>query len=325
MHANMMQIDETDAIIIKELFVDARKSFASIAKELGMSTANICTHFSELVKSRVIIGSTLQLDYKKLGYNAVCDILIKCSHEHDHKLIKYMETMPNIYGLYKGYDSRADIAAIAILRDLTELDQTKDIIKKSLYITDLTAEVWTDIKNIPEHLEMYPGIEHDIPQSIKIQGRESISLDNIDLRLIGELSKNAQATFSEISKEIQTSIDTAARRYKKLVENKIIKPCIQIDVSKLGYKANSRFYLSFSSCNDTKSVIKQLMEIKDSYLIIKTSGGFDVRVNVMLRDLEQFLTTRSELQEISGINRLESTISPVPNVLPSQSQYITTF
>jgi Transcriptional regulators len=322
-NAQRGEIDETDAKIIKELFVDARKSFASIAEECGVSTANISAHFSDLEKKRVIVGSTVQLDYKSLGYNAVCDLFIKCDRQHDEELIAYINTMPNIYGAFKSHESTANVKVVAILKDLKELDQTKDIIKKSSYITDLRAYVWTDIKNIPENLELGSGIKKDVG-STKIP-TSSITIDSIDLKLIAALSKNSRTPFNEVAKDIETSMDTASRRYKRLVQNNVIKPCIQVDVSKLGYKASAVFSIAFSSQNDTKSVIKRLTEIKDTYLIIKTSGDYDIRVSVMLRNLEQFLSIRNEMESISGINRLEVNVGPVPFPLPTLSQYITTF
>jgi DNA-binding Lrp family transcriptional regulator len=316
------ELDKTDAIIIREMFVDARKSFSIIAKECGVSTANISAHYANLEKNRVIVGSTLQLDYKSLGYNSVCDLFIKCNRKYDQELITYINTMPNIYGAYKSHDSRANIKVVAILRNLKELDQTKDIIKNSSYITDLSAYLWTDIKNMPENLTLNRDVKKEIATKSPSSG---IVVDNLDKKLIKTLLKNSQAPFNEIAKEIETSMDTAARRYKRMVQENIIKPCIQVDVNKLGYKASAVFNIAFSSQNDTESVIKCLTQIKDTYLIIKTSGDYDIRVKVMLRDIEQFLSTRNEVESINGINRLEANIMPVPFPFPSQSQYITTF
>lgn len=308
---------------------DARKSFTEIARECNISTAAISDRFAELEKAGIIMGSTLQLDYKSLGYNAVCDISIKVEPEQADQVVEYIQKIPNMYSVYKSQNLRNDVFVIATLRDLRELDEVKDKIKKNKFVTDLKAEVWTDIRNVPENLEMMPFIKSNskeafanIPLSTQITER---TVDEIDIKIIDKLSKNSRESFNKIAQEVRTSLDTVARRYKKLAENGIIKPSIQIDVNKIGYHASAIFALAFASQKDTATVVKELMTIKDNILIIKTSGDYDLSTFVMIKDIDQVLRTQNEVANIPGITRIETLIGYPPIPFPLPREYISTF
>jgi hypothetical protein len=85
------------------------------------------------------------------------------------------------------------------------------------------------------------------------------------------------------------------------------------------------FALSFASESETDSVIKALMDIKDTFLITKTSGNYDLFVQLFVRDIDQLLATQSQVANIAGISTIESMVYPVPPEWPLPGENISTF
>ncbi|MCL5877354.1 MAG: Lrp/AsnC family transcriptional regulator [Candidatus Bathyarchaeota archaeon] len=176
---------------------------------------------------------------------------------------------------------------------------------------------------MPENLQLskktHPKITFKEKQNLDLE------LDSTDLQLIERMTENSMQPFSKIAKEIGTSINTVSRKYRKLVNSQIISPVLQINPQKLGYNAMVVFALSFASQSDMSSVIEAVMRIKDTFLIIKTSGNYDLFFQVFVRDIDQLLSTQNQVANIPGISTIESTIYPIPTQWPLLGEYISTF
>ena len=71
-----MSLNVIDVNIIKKLLSDARKSYRTIAWELGISPPTVLKHVKKLEKSRVIRSYSAQLDHEKIGYDLTAVIEI---------------------------------------------------------------------------------------------------------------------------------------------------------------------------------------------------------------------------------------------------------
>jgi Lrp/AsnC family transcriptional regulator for asnA, asnC and gidA len=311
---------------------NARKSFSKIAEECKVSVGTISDRYAELESAGIIVGSTLQWNYRSLGYDVVCDMSIRVEPEKIDEVIAYVQKMPNMYqpgGVEKVENPQSNVSAIAILKNLRELDKTKDAIRRSKFVKDIKTRIWTDIRCTPENLEILPGLSTnnvENPTSISLSTKSRVdTIDEIDTKIIEKLSGDSRQSFSKIAQQIGTSLDTVSRRYKKLEENGIIKALIQIDPSKIGYHAFAQFSLAFDSQNSTFEVIKRLSAIRDTTHMIKTSGDYDLIVSVMTKDIDQLLAVHKEIAFIAGLTRLETTLYPIFAPFPSPREYITTF
>ena len=324
------KLDEIDAKIIKDLLKDARKNFSDIAKECNVSTTTISEHYDKLEKAGVIVGATVHLDYKKFGYNDVTDFIIKVNPQQVNQVIEYILKLPNIYCAYPTCEPNYNVGMVATLRDLKELDQVKDALRRNRAVLDFKTHVWTDIKNTPENLSIphFNGKASAISEanteattnSQKIENK----IDDIDKKIVDKLAKNSRETFRNIAQEIRSSTDTVARRYKRLAENGTIKATIQIDPKKIGYKAMVTFRMALSEHNSA-IIVDMLVKIPDLTLIIKTSGDYDMSIFIMVKDLEQMLATQRKIAMIPGITRLETKVNEIRAGWPGYKEYISTF
>ncbi|MAY22161.1 MAG: transcriptional regulator [Flavobacteriaceae bacterium] len=65
------KLDETDHQILDMLIENTRTPFTDIAKSLGISAGTVHVRVKKMEEAGIIIGSSLTLDYKKLGYSFI--------------------------------------------------------------------------------------------------------------------------------------------------------------------------------------------------------------------------------------------------------------
>jgi Lrp/AsnC family transcriptional regulator for asnA, asnC and gidA len=325
------KIDEIDAKIIKELLKDARRNFADIAKECHVSTTTISDHFNELEKAGVIRGSTIQMNYKSFGYDAVADIMVKVEPGLEKQVVEYIQRMPNIYCAFPIYDSKYNLKVVATLKNLKELDQVKDAIRQQKSVEYLSTHLWTGIRNMPENLAIPPfqqktgSNNKTIVGETKVDEKTENKIDETDAQIVKKLAENSREAFRKIAEQIGISTDTVARRYKKLTQDGIIKATLQIDPTKIGYHANAYFNIAVSSEKDSLTIAEKLTKIPDLFLIIKTSGDYDMFFAIMIRDIDQLLAVQEEVTRIPGVIRMQSSVNEAPDLFLSPCQYISTF
>ncbi|MGD0645289.1 MAG: AsnC family transcriptional regulator [Candidatus Bathyarchaeia archaeon] len=113
------EIDEIDRQIAKILVHGSRTSFRKIAKHLHISTKNVIQRYKKLRKN-VLSVSTITLDLKKLGYNALAAIFLKGERSKMEEIGNKILQSPNIIVFYRVIGSY-DLRAIVALEDLSSL------------------------------------------------------------------------------------------------------------------------------------------------------------------------------------------------------------
>ncbi|MDC7993620.1 Lrp/AsnC family transcriptional regulator [Altibacter sp. HG106] len=65
------KLDDTDHQILDMLIENTRTPFTDIAKRLGISAGTVHVRVKKMEEAGIITGSSLTLDYKKLGYSFI--------------------------------------------------------------------------------------------------------------------------------------------------------------------------------------------------------------------------------------------------------------
>ena len=319
-------IDEIDLNIIGTLLKDARKNFNEIAQECNVSTTTIGERFDQLTKAGIITGSTIQVNYRALGKRISCSVLVTVDKKEIRQVIAHIQKLPyKIATLYQ--DPKNRIGLITSLNDVNELSKLKERIKRNKFVNDVRIDVWTDIKNMPENIDICNrlGIGTKTLNPSDEEERDVYKLGDVDLQLINVLTQNSMQAFAKISEQIGISINTVSRKYKKLLYNRIIRPTVQLDLPKLGYYANVSFALACSSQIEPSDLLRNVLAIKNNYLTIKINGEYDLLIHILLRDLDQLLLTQKQIAQIPGVSRLEMLVYPALIPWPNRGEYISTF
>ena len=146
-------MDEIDLAIINKLTNDARTSFREIAKELDISPDTVINRYAALQKEGVIRGSTIVINPKKVGYQAMAVFMIDISPAHilateatpaDSSLIlDKLIQMPNIIVATKSVGDH-DLLAIGVAIDFEHLIKVRNDIAKIPGVKDIQVSFWVE-------------------------------------------------------------------------------------------------------------------------------------------------------------------------------------
>jgi len=316
-----ISIDNVDVRIIGHLLEDARKSFVEIGKEIGISKNAVWTRYQKLVDNKVITGSTIQINYKKLGFDCVGTLLLEVEPAHIEQISNYIKTkIPDVFGPTK-FASRCNLRAIVTLKTISELGAIKEDLRKQTPVIELESSIWTDVWFTPENLSLIPvkPIESEKENSDSV-----FFLDETDLKIVRELTEDSRISFRTLATKLNLSTDTIVRRYEKLKENSIIVARIQIDPSKIGYHAVTHFYLRIMPQFDADKIIRELIKIPDIYYVLKCTGDYNIGVMMLVKNVQDMLKTGETISQIPGLKRIETVTNPAFKSWPLPRTYTST-
>ena len=131
--------------------------------------------------------------------------------------------------------------------------------------------------------------------------------DNLDLKLLFELSKNGNISVPTLSKKLGINASVLYSRIKRLVRKKLIKKfTIEIDDSLLGISVKALVGIN----RDPKfkeQIYEKLLEISEVISIAEVSGRFDTMLQVFTKDLEDLhMVVIDKIGKIDGVQNTET-------------------
>ena len=134
-------------------------------------------------------------------------------------------------------------------------------------------------------------------------------MDEIDLRIIRELTKDAQTPFLRIAKKLGVSPVTVRTRYEKMKEDRTIKHCsISIDLSKIGYQGKVFLMITNSSNNDKSKTIDVLKKMRNIFIISEMIGDFEIMGIAPVKDMNSLKTLVNKIKKLPSVNQVKITI-----------------
>jgi len=327
----VLKISELDSKILKYLLQDGRKGFAEIAEECRVTKNKIWKRYMAMERKGIIKGATIQMNFGVFGYEALATLLINVEAQQIDRIMEYVEKITEIRA-YRQYNSVYNIRAVTTLRSLNQLDQIKRAIRQKLPMMSLRTSIWTDVRNMPENLNLTrtcktPDEKWRRETKKEFESRsDRVDIDDLDLQILEKLTKDGRASFNQIAREIGTSTDTIVKRYHRMKKNGAIKISLQIDPKKIGYSSILDFNISFTLPGiKPEAVVESLAKIPDVIIITKTSGDFDLQLTAMVRDIEQSFDLQDQIARTCGVTKMEASARKIPESWPTPQQHISTF
>ena len=133
--------------------------------------------------------------------------------------------------------------------------------------------------------------------------------DNIDLKILSELSNDSSISIPHLSKKINVNSSVVYSRIKRLIKRKLIERfTIEINNKELGYTVKSLTGINMDS-KKRDNIIEELFKIREVREISEVTGRFDILVTMYARNLEDMHQLVSEqIGKIQGIMSSESFI-----------------
>lgn len=327
-----LQISTLQAKVLKELLMDGRKSEEEIAKNVGSTKQAVRNSYNKLVKFGIIKGATTHINYRLFGFKAVAYLIITIDPKQIDQLAAYLQKMPEVY-TFSSKGSSGIVDVITILKTVEQLNQVKDQFKNNFDISEMKTAIWTDVKEmnynlaiIEENRKIVQEITNNPQKQVQLKNGANY-LDEIDQKIADKLAENGCISMVELGKAANISSSIAKRRYSKLKEKGALKVTIQVDPSKIGYRALCIFFTTISF-EKLPSIIDKISKIPDIISIMKTTGDYDLQIYAMIPNLDQMLFVKEEISKIDGIRSMDFEINRISEKMhkwPSPRQYISTF
>jgi DNA-binding Lrp family transcriptional regulator len=139
--SNVVEIDEIDAKILRELIKDARTKLKDIAKECGLSSNAIFKRVKRLKATGVITGTILYTNLALSGYEYPATIGINLTTCQEPEVVKLIRKHAHLIALYKSI-GKYDLCAFVMAKTMAELDHLKQIIRQHPGIKRIAVNFW---------------------------------------------------------------------------------------------------------------------------------------------------------------------------------------
>ena len=307
--------------------MDGRKEIKSIAEDAHVSKDLIWQHFSKLKRTGVIIGSTIQIDYKKLGYGGPASFFVDIIPQEQFSVIEQMRKIPGLHAA-RQWGSHSRLWAVSDLMKTDQIEEVKQLIKSIPSVLRLRGEIWTSHRRTPENLSVFNELLDISPREETAkypENMESPNIDLIDWSIINRLKVDSRASFNNIGKELEISTSTIIRRYNSLIRKRLIKPLIQINPVKIGYPSRACFRLAINSEGELGSISRSIGKQSDIVGIVAAMGAYDLTVFSMVRSLEHFMVLEKEISSVEGIREMDTPVLNEYSILPHSGEHMSTF
>ena len=137
--------------------------------------------------------------------------------------------------------------------------------------------------------------------------RSLLRFDELDMKLIVELTKDANISVPALSKKLGINSSVLYSRIKRLSRKKLIKKfTIEVNHSLLGISVKALVGINRDPKLKTQ-IHQHLLEIPEVVSISEVTGRFDMIVSIYARDLEALHTVViEEIGKIDGIQNTET-------------------
>ena len=135
-------------------------------------------------------------------------------------------------------------------------------------------------------------------------------IDNIDLKILNVLSKNAKIPYTEVAKKVFVSGGTVHVRMRKLEKMGVVRGTkLDIDYDKLGYNISSYMGIYLEKSFLYKETVKSLKKIPEIVEIHAITGQYTIFIKIICKDTSHFRNFLDTVHKVKGITRTETFMS----------------
>ena len=301
----MQKMDEIDKKIMFEIDKNSRRSINEISKILKLKKDTVAYRIKQLEDNKIIQGYYTVIDYSKLGY-ILLRYYVKFQNttlELEEEIINHLVNSKSIFTVYKT-EGDWDLALGFLVKSLEEFNNIliyfQEKYKKYMHSHNVAIfiEYIQYLKNylVEEKLRDHSGI---------IIGKsQKTEIDELDIKILKEISKNAKFSLIELSKKLNLSSMALIYRIKQLEKKKVILSYkALIDYTKLNYE-----YYKIDLDIEDITKLKQLQQFAKNHPNIifedRTIGSSDFEFDAELQGYDAFYNLIKEIKiKFPGILR----------------------
>lgn len=128
-------------------------------------------------------------------------------------------------------------------------------------------------------------------------------IDETDLRIIKLLQSNGRMPYAEIGRSVGLSDAAVRQRVRTLTAREVINIVAVTDPAKLGLEFQAMLGVKVS--RSARKISRELGELVDTVYIVSTSGRFDLLVEIVCTDSDDFVDLVARVRSIPGVTNAE--------------------
>ena len=145
-----MELDEIDSTIIEMLKNDARTSFREIARSFKVSPDTISNRFERLKQRGIILGSTVVINPKKIGYSFITRFSINVKPAYSTQILERVIQIPSVIIASKIVGSH-DVVSLSVVKNFQHLCKLRDTILEMPYVEKIDIGMWIKTMELCPH------------------------------------------------------------------------------------------------------------------------------------------------------------------------------
>ena len=306
-----VRLDMRDRRILYELDMHGRATRARIGKLVGLSSDVVHYRVNRMEQQGVIDGYYVMTDLGKLGLwqMKICLQLRKYNKKLEEELLHFLETKPYVRRV-ASCRGAFDLLITIGSSDLRQLNACKEelYLKLDQYIS---KEAMSIILEIHGYRRCYlhgenVSKEDYIPVLDVIEKKD---LDQMDWKILSELSNDGKASIVDIAHKIKSTEKTVAQRIKKMEEKKVILGCrVAINTQLLGIAVYKLFVHTHDITHKRELEFYEFCRQNPNIThLSKVLGEWDYEVEFEFFDDEDFYRLVSDMRDSFSdiINQIE--------------------
>jgi len=130
--------------------------------------------------------------------------------------------------------------------------------------------------------------------------------DDLDIAILEKLRNDGRLPYTEIAQALSVSEGTVRNRVARLVEEGVMQIVGLIDPVRMGYDTPAMIGVAIHNA-DIEEAARQIARFPEVSYLIMVSGGFDLMVEVICRNREDFTAfINQKLRKIPGVAQTQS-------------------
>jgi DNA-binding Lrp family transcriptional regulator len=296
-------IDELDRRIVERLRVDGRETNRSLAATLGVNEATIAARLRRLEAARLIHVVALA-DIHRLGFPYFAFALVRVEDRPVMEVAAELAQIAQTISV-NVHTGRYDIVCGLLARDLPELGWViGDAVPAVPGVASVRCELAVDVLRFDSAWAALSAgaTEAPLPSPALPPG----AVDDLDLRIIEALQRDARSSNRRIAGGLQVSEGTVRTRLRRMEEEGLLRIRAVSDVLSFGIRAAATVGVHVEA-GAIERVAEGLRAVPGVAAIIRSVGEFDFVLIVIAPSREALLEQLlGGIQAVPGIRATET-------------------
>ncbi len=302
--------DDIDRAIIRQLQEDGRRTYGRIAAAIGLTEAPTRQRVWRLTGSGVIeIVAIVNPSALGLTLRAMVGLQSSGDFTQLATALSSIDEIDWLVATAGGFDLLAEVrcrdeqhlyAVIARqIRSLPGVNAVESFVYLNLFKATYS---WPPGSGRRVRDSQAPAIPREPSRA---DSSETVSLDDLDWAIIGELRADGRQTYGRIAESLDVSLRTVRRRVPRLIEADVIRIAAIVNPRVQGFRMRST--LGIHCAGDPDDVASALSGIDEIESLYAVTGRFDLLAEVQCRDQQHLFEVLAEqVRAVRGVRGVEA-------------------